>query len=425
MRNRAGELPTMKRSKGSANADGPPAFVLSVVEGPDAGATFTIDGTSPARTLVGTSPLCTARLSDPQVSRRHASLRATSDALALMDLGSTNGTTVNGVAIKEAFLRGGEAVRIGATVLSVTRAELGAIAKLARAESFGRLLGASRAMRKLYPVLERLASTNAPVLLEGEAGTGKELCAEELHAKSARAESPFIVLETGSLSSDAAVERLFGPDDLVHAAGGGTLFVDEVGNLPLDAQARLLRHLEDGGVPTFILATQRDLDRAVAEKRFDEDLLAKLAASRVELPPLREREGDVALLAKFFWSELRRGADDAVEESLPGDLLPRFEHHPWPGNVPELRQAVEARMTLGAHGKLRGLRAPAAGGDFIASVASQDLPFSRARQLVVDELERQYVGAVLARHGGNVGRAAAASGLELRYFQLMKARRNK
>jgi DNA-binding NtrC family response regulator len=425
---RPGDIATLRRERfvrpkpTGASAS---TFVLAVVEGPDTGLVITLDASGP-RALLGQSPVCSLRLTDPEVSRRHASLAVTATHLQLIELGSTNGTTVNGVNVKEASLHGGEAIRVGRTVIKVQR-EAPRFVELAQASSFGRIVGESSAMKKLYPVLASLAATDKAILLEGEAGTGKELVAEELHLASRRKEAPFVTLDASALPTQELGARLFGSSGdsgLVEQAKGGTLFVNEVGNLPRDVQAKLRDLLAAAsGEVRFIAGTRRDLDRDVASGRFADDLFFLLAGGRVELPPLRERDGDVALLARNFWSELAETEVEALDSALPEDFLPRFEHYPWPGNVRELKAAVVARKTLGELGQAyRSEEAKDNGLDFLSAVIEDDLPFPSARERVVKEFERRYVERVLARHGGSVTKAARASGVAHRYFQLIRAR---
>jgi DNA-binding NtrC family response regulator len=420
-------VPTVRRERFTRprpSGDAASTFVLAVVEGPDTGLVVTLDASSP-RALLGQSPVCSLRLTDPEVSRRHASLAVNGTTLQLIELGSMNGTTINGVSVKEASLHGGEALRVGRTVLSVQR-EAPRFVELVQASAFGRAIGVSAAMKRLYPVLASLAVSDRPVLLEGEAGTGKELCAEELHRASRRKDAPFMTLDAGALPTHEIEARLFGSrgePGLVDLAQGGVLFVNEVGNLPRDAQARLRDVLAAGSDLRFIAGTRRDLDRDVASGRFADDLFFLLAGGRVELPPLRERDGDVALLARHFWDELSERAHACASAALPEDFLPRFEHYPWPGNVRELKAAVVARRTLGELGQAyRSEEAKGNGLDFLSAVIEDDLPFPTARERVVKEFERRYVERILARHGGSVTKAARASGVAHRYFQLIRAR---
>jgi DNA-binding NtrC family response regulator len=397
---------TTKKPRGEPPAGIPSAFELAVVEGPNLGLVFPLDAGQP-RVLAGKSPACTLRLVDGAVSRRHAALEVVGHRVRYIDLDSTNGTTVNGVAVKEAWLAGGETLQLGDSTIAVRR-KGPRMVELPKTTRFGGLAGESAAMRKLYPTLERLAREEDPVLIEGEAGTGKELLAEELHRAGARREGPFIALACSNTPSDE-LERTI--DSAVELARGGTLFVDEAAELGPSAQRALIRAIESRAL-RVIAATARDLDRAVDEGHFDDGLFKRLAPSRVELPPLRERIGDVALLARRFWVELGgRGA-------LPEDFLPRLAEHRWPGNVRELRAAVVKRLASSPE----GAHEPPANVDTLAAIAVSDMPFSRARQALIDEFEKRYVANILAKHGGNVSRAAAASGLALRYFQVLKAR---
>jgi transcriptional regulator with GAF, ATPase, and Fis domain len=223
-------------------------------------------------------------------------------------------------------------------------------------------------------------------------------------------------------------------------AHGGTLFIDEIGDLELSLQPKLLRAIErsevrrvggDRWLPVdvrIVAATRRDLDREVQAGRFRDDLFFRLAVARVELPPLRVRRGDVTILAHHFWKQLGGG-----EGALPFELLRHYEEYAWPGNVRELYNAVARRLALGEMEPPRPPRAAAsepvvgrggvaAGADFLESVLALNLSLPSARQRVVDELERRYVERIVAAHGGNVSRAAAASGLAHRYFQKIRAR---
>ena len=396
------------------------AFVLSVVEGPDAGLRVRIDAAQCARVLVGQSPACAMRLTDREVSRRHAAVALGGPGLVVIDLGSTNGTHVNGVLIKEAFLTGVEALRLGASVVTVAR-EDDRPAPLGSMVSFGRLVGESRSMRRLFPLLERLARTDDPVLIEGEAGTGKALVAEELHGLGPRAAQPLVVLDADT-PVDQAEERLF---TLLAEGRGGTLYIDEIGDLPASAQARLAKRLDDPALRAevrLVAATRRDLDRDITEGRFHDPLFYLLTPGRIELPPLRDREGDLQLLAEREWRALR-ASDSSAPAELPADFLVRYEGYAWPGNVRELRAAVVSRFARGELATVyrRGDRSESSL-DLLTTVIERDLPFTHAKALIVGEFERRYVQRVLDQHGGNVRRAAEASGIAHRYFQLVRSR---
>jgi transcriptional regulator with GAF, ATPase, and Fis domain len=426
---------------------------LTVVEGPDTGRAFELDASAPSRLLVGTSPACSIKLTDPTVSRRHAAFEPTPKrSYRLNDLGSTNGTVVDGVRIGEAFVRGGELIRFGSTAvrLDTTIAE-SAEPALPSAMRFGRTLGASVAMRRLYPLCERLAKARVPVIIEGETGTGKEVLAESLHEMGG-AKGPFVVFDCTTVSPNLVEAELFGHvrgaftgadrnrAGVFEEADGGTLLIDEIGDLELSLQAKLLRVIDRselrrvGAQQTtkvdvrVLAATRRDLDKEVAAGRFRDDLFHRLAVARIELPPLRERHGDVPLLVKQFVQEM--GGD----LSLTSEILARFGDYTWPGNVRELRNLVARYVALGADADPPGppSRMPAitrpppasvdAAEDWLDTLVARDVPFPIARRRVVEEFERRYVGAILARHNGNVAQAAKASGLALRYFRLVRAR---
>jgi DNA-binding NtrC family response regulator len=387
------------------------------------------------------------RLEDPAVSRRHAALDVVNDELCLTDLESTNGTFVNGVRIVGARLQGGEVVAVGASTLHVERIGEELAPAPSTASGFGRVVGASPEMQRLYPLCERIAASDVAVLIEGETGTGKEALAESLHEGGARAAGPFVVFDCTEAPASLVESELFGHErgaftgatstrkGVFEQAHGGTLFIDEIGELELELQPKLLRVVErseirrvggDRRIPVdvrLIAATRRNLDREVQEGRFRDDLFFRLAVARVELPPLRARRGDIALLTAHFWRAL------GGEGRPPYELVQRFEGESWPGNVRELRNAVARRIALGDLPRHESLAPPpsaaARGGDALERVLDRDLPFPRARAELLREFERRYVERVLARHGGNVTHAAHASGIARRYFNVIRSRQTK
>ena len=306
-------------------------------------------------------------------------------------------------------------------------------------------------MRRLYPLLARLAQSTIPVVIEGETGTGKEAVAEAIHEQGPRARRPFVVFDCTAIAPSLLESELFGHEKgaftgataaregLFQQADGGTLLIDEIGDLDLALQPKLLRAIERSEVRPLgaahavrvdvriIAATRRDLDRCVQEGRFRDDLFHRLAVARVELPPLRRRSGDVAALARHFWatSARRDGRATEAERGPPPHLLHRWEHDPWPGNVRQLRNAVARVIALGETDAGEAPSAPPreGGPDFIDQLIAEHLTLPLARERVVSEFERRYLQEALARHGGAVTRAARASGIALRYFQLLKRRR--
>jgi transcriptional regulator with GAF, ATPase, and Fis domain len=306
-------------------------------------------------------------------------------------------------------------------------------------------------MRRLYPLCDRLARSELTIIIEGETGTGKEVLAESIHRLSARSSGPFVVFDCTAVPASLVEAELFGYErgaftgaqgtrrGLFEQASGGTLLIDEIGDLPLALQPKLLRAVERreirrlGGdrhfrVDTRVLAaTRRDLDREVQEGRFRDDLFHRLAMGRVEIPPLRSRTGDVRALVKHFCCEL--GVDAG---HVPVAVLARWEEARWPGNVRELRNAVTCWFALGDLTLLEGsemagtpvaVESASSHGSIIDEILSRGLPLANARQTLLDHFDRLYLDRRMMEQGNHVGRAAAASGIGRRYFQMLMARR--
>jgi DNA-binding NtrC family response regulator len=361
-------------------------------------------------------------------------------SLRLSDLGSTNGTSVNGVRAFDVALAGGETLRVGDSVL---RVELGeeAVEPATDRRRFGRFVGGSEEIQRLYPLMDRIAASDIPVVIEGETGTGKEVLAESLHETGPRAAGPFAVFDCTTVAANLMEATLFGYErgaftgavastpGLFEEADGGTLFIDEIGDLDLPLQAKLLRAIERAEVRRIgarkwtkvdvriLAATRRDLDREVQAGRFRDDLFFRLAVARIELPPLRRRKTDIALLAAAFWQEL--GGDPSA---LTGELLRRLEDYEWPGNVRELRNNIARLIALGELPRAAPRRSDATRGDPLQEIIESNMPFSIARDKALAHFEQRYVEHVLAQHGGNVTRAAQASGVGRRYFQTVRSR---
>ena len=408
--------PTRSAPGASATFD---TFAVRVVRGHDENAEAKVANEPVA---IGTSPTNKLVLTDALVSRFHCEVTASPAGLHVRDLGSTNGTFVDGVRIDAAYLRPGSRIQIGATTLAIEVTAEKLIEALPAAEQFGRLLGASASMRRVFSVLERVAHTDSTVLLEGETGTGKTLIAQILHERSARADGPFIVLDCSAIPPTLIESELFGHErgsftgahatrpGAFEAACGGTLFLDEIGELPLDMQPKLLRALEERVIKRvgsndqirldlrLIAATNRDLRQEVNKSSFRDDLYYRLNTVRVKVPALRERPEDVPLLIANFY-QLFAGAGTAPPASLLTELMRR----PWPGNVRELRSAVERAVLLGE-----------ASDDSDDGCLTDELPsdfgmsFRDAKEIAVARFERRYVRDLLNHHKGNLSRAARA-----------------
>ncbi len=434
---------------------GPTGFLLTIVEGPERGQSFELSSNRLAPLLIGQSPSCDVRLSDRHASRRHASLEIVGSRIVLRDLESTNGTFVDGLSIAGAYLRGEESIKIGATTFRLSRRDVATLPAPVVEPRFGKLVGSSRELGRLFSLFQKLSASDVPVVIEGETGTGKEVLAESIHEASPRSGGPFVVFDCTAVPANLMEAELFGHErgaftgatatrkGYFEQASGGTLLIDEIGDLDLALQPKLLRVIERrelrrvGGTEAIrvdvrlLAATRRDLDRAVQEGRFRDDLYHRLAVGRVELPPLSKRSGDISELAKHFWVEL-----GGTPPGPPAEVLAQWERASWPGNVRQLRNAVARRIALGELGddfkrdleiapSQRGAGlAPAAGfdgADIIAEVIAQQLPLPLARLRVIEAFESRYIAAVLATYGGNVALAAKASGIARRYFQILRS----
>ena len=388
------------------------------------------------------------QLADETVSGFHSEIRVAADGVRIVDLGSLNGTVVDGVHIKEAFLRNGSLIRLGASKLRFELADGGNRLLVSDRTSFGELHGMSVPMRVSFALMEKAAGSDATVLLEGETGTGKGQAAEAIHRASARASKPFVVVDCGAIPANLLESELFGHEKgaftgalarrggAFEEAAGGTIFLDEIGELPLDLQPKLLRAIENRHVRALgtsvyrpvdvriIAATNRDLRGEVNQGRFRADLFFRLSVVRIVMPPVRQRPEDMELLVR----KLLRGLG-ASEPSLARFCAPAFvsglSRSAWPGNVRELRNYLERclvfeePMPLGEdHGANPGNGgAPASG----AAVIDPAVAYAEARRQALEAFEQLYVRALLEAHGGRVSAAAEAAGIGRVYlYRLMR-----
>jgi DNA-binding NtrC family response regulator len=417
-------------------------FVIEVVDGADRGARFAIEPAAPGRAMLGSSASCEARLTDPSVSRRHLAFEVVGAELHVEDLQSMNGTFVNAVRVERAFLRGGEALEVGASRLLVHAVDETRSPGLTGPSGFGLLVGGSPKMRRLYPLLERLAASHVPIVIEGETGTGKEVAAESIHRVSARASGPFVVFDCTTVPPNLAESILFGHEKgaftgatathrgVFEEAHGGTLLIDEIGDLELSLQPKLLRAIQSSEFRRVgaersrtvdvrvIAATRRDLDREVQAGRFREDLYFRLNVGRVEMPPLRERVGDIQLLARHFWDAL-----GGAGAPIPFDLFASWEDYTWPGNVRELENAVARRLALGDLAPPVGARTGAGSNEpDVGPPVDTSRPLAIVREQALQAIERRYLEQLLAEHGENPAAAAAVAGIGRRYLNMLRAR---
>ena len=421
-------------------------FRLEIVEGPARGAAWQSTGD---RCAIGSHHRSDLIVDDPTVSRFHCEIAIDTDRVRVRDLGSRNGTVLDGVEVRDAVLRAGSLLRLGRTVI---RFELGTELNrlpLSAESSFGSLRGESPAMRAAFEMLARAAESDATVLLEGETGTGKSQAALSVHRRSARAEGPFVIVDCGAILGNLLESELFGHEKgaftgaterrigAFEEAAGGTLFLDEIGELPLDLQPKLLRALEAREVRRVgsnahravdvrvIAATNRDLRADVNAGRFRADLYFRLAVVTIAMPPLRRRPEDLPALVEEILAQLRAPAEAAAPLRAPA-FLAQLRGAAWPGNVRELRNHIERCLILrtaepapageGAPGG-EGASAPGGGSEGGAGLAvDPTAPYASERERAIADFERRYFRALLALHDGKVARAAAAAGIDRAYF---------
>ena len=414
---------------------------LLAVSGPLKGQEFVV---SSETFTIGSGRSNDLHLEDSTVSRRHCEIDLIPDGYSIRDLGSTNGTYVQGVRIKSAFLDEGTEFQLGSTRLVFCPMQEMMEYKVSQNKSFGGLLGASVPMRRVFHIAERYANTNSTMMIEGETGTGKEVLAEEIHKHSDRRSKPFIVIDCASLAKDLVASELFGHSkgaftgaisDRVGAfehADGGTVFLDEIGDLSQELQPQLLRVLEKREVKRvgsntvrkinvrIISATNKKLQNEVNAGNFREDLYFRLSGIHIELPPLRKRKDDIEILTVAFLKEFLGPQADSLVANV-AEAARALHNHDWPGNVRELRNLVEIAsyseqrpIDLSAFLYLGRSRTPRHhdGTRFAA-----DRPFKIVKQELIQEFEKHYIDDLLKRHNGNVSKASRDAGIERAYLQ--------
>ena len=399
-------------------------FRVAVMSGVDAGKQATSAG---ERVVIGAHESATLVLSDNLISRFHCEIAIEDGRAIVRDLGSKNGTWVDGLSVIVAHLGERAVLTLGTTRLQFELGSDSVGPELYERERFGMLVGVSPVMRAAMALLARAAKSNATVLLQGETGCGKDAAAESIHIESARSEHPFIVVDCASIPAQLMESELFGHEKgaftgadrrrigAFEAANGGTLLLDEIGELPPELQPKLLRVLESREVQRIgsnerlpvdvrvIAATNRNLMAEVNTRAFRADLYFRIAVLEIMLPPLRHHLEDLPLLVDHMLEGQppSRGAD-----ALRGAaLIAEMQRHHWPGNVRELRNYVERCLALEQPPQLAAAAPPTGRVD-----PSKPLRVERERWL--RELEREYLEKLLAAHGNNVSAAARAAGVD-------------
>ena len=408
--------------------------IFLVIKGPDRGDTVRLGEGEPV--YFGSSPSCAMMLTDKTVSRKHMMAELVKEQVIVRDNGSTNGTFIQGSRFKEIAIGFGAEVKLGRTVVKFLPDEEIVDPEPSDNPVLGQLIGGDTKMRQLFKLMQDVAVTNATVLIEGETGTGKELIAEEVHNHSKRCDGPFVVFDCGSVPRELIESALFGHvkgsftgaitdrRGAFAEADGGTIFLDEIGEMSLDLQPSLLRVLDKRAVRKVgsnsyekidvrvVAATNRDLRAEVGKKNFREDLYYRLAVIRVSVPPLRERGSDIPLLVNHFINSF---SPAERLNCLPEDMA-RIQRHSWPGNVRELRNAIERACLLSNGPNINiddGLQddaAPALG-------IRTDLPFKEAKGQLVEMFEREYIEDLMRRHKMNLSAAAREAQIDRKHLR--------
>jgi transcriptional regulator with GAF, ATPase, and Fis domain len=414
---------------------------IAVARGPDAGKL--VEPPAGHVASVGTAADNDVVLTDDAVSRYHLELAVSADGIAVRDLGSTNGTYSGAVRIRDAVVPRGSQLRVGGTVLVLDAADAPRPAADAQPELPG-MVFVSEAMRDVARRVRMLAAVSTSVLVHGETGAGKELVARAVHELGPRKSAAFVVVDCASIAPTLLEAELFGHEKgaftgavreragAFERADGGTVFLDEVGELPPLAQASLLGVLERkrfrrvGGDKEIsvdvrvVSATNRDLRSEVNRGSFRADLYFRLAGARVVVPPLRERPEDIAVLVRHF--ALETTGSDALP--IAPDMLAVLAEQHWAGNVRELRSAVERVIAFGAT-ELGTMLDEGTTGSASASVAppakpaSADAPIERYRDAkaeAVATFERRYLANVIERCDGNASEAARRAQMDRPYL---------
>jgi len=421
---------------------------LVVVDGPNRGKKLTLNKNI---TKVGKRESNDLILADKTVSRNHIEIEYASDSFLLRDLGSTNGTFLNGSKAKEVYLTPGDLIKIGNTTIEFVAYDEKVKIEPSDKEEFEAMVGKSRRMRQIFSILEKISPTNATVIIEGETGTGKDLVAQAIHAQSARKENPFIVFDCSAVAPNLIESELFGHEKgaftgavkarrgAFEAANGGTIFLDEIGELTSDLQPKLLRALEQreikrvgGNVPVkidvrVVCATNKNLRREVDDGKFREDLYYRLSVVKVLLPPLRERPEDIPLIVERLLSTgpFNRKLDKSLMVTrVEDDALKVLGRYEWPGNVRELSNVIQRAVSFA-----EGNSITKANVDFIFAemehgedktermTVDSDIPFKDAKQQIVENFEKEYLAGLLEKHRHNLSKAAREAKIDRKHLR--------
>jgi len=406
---------------------------LTVVAGPTAGRAFAMANQLATAGRHATNDLV---IDDPRVSGVHLQLRRVDDRVHVRDAGSTNGTWLGRHRITEIELAAGAELQLGGSTIRIEVDDGATTSPLSTSDSFGDLVGQSAVMRELFATLERVAPKEIGLLLQGETGTGKEEVARAIHAKSVRSSAPFVVIDATSLPETLAESLLFGHEKgaftgaqerrpgFFEVAHGGTVFLDEIGELSPPLQSKFLRVLERhevtrvGGQQPIkvdvrvIAATHRDLRHEIDAGRFREDLYFRLAPVRIMLPPLRDRADDIPIICQKLLSQIAGDRTLLIENGALAHLLAQ----PWPGNVRELRNVLTRAAALASDDVIKRVDVAGEGFGFRGTREERsalDLSgtFGVAKDRAIERFESAYLAALMKRCAGNLSLASREADL--------------
>lgn len=412
---------------------------VKVSEGVDVGKSHLLERGS---LILGSHPEVDFVLKDKKVSRRHVELQLVHDGIRVKDLDSRNGVSVHSLKVKDAVVAVGSVIKVGDTFI-----QLSAVEKAATIDAqnrFGSLRTQSPSLSKVFGLLARASLSNCTILLEGETGVGKDVLAKTIHDESKR-EGPRIVFDCSAIPATLIASELFGHKKgaftgastdragVFEEAAGGTVFLDEIGELPLDLQPMLLRALENREIRRVgeaksrsidvrvVAATHRELKKEVEAGRFREDLYYRLAVVRVEIPPLRKRLADIPILVDTLLKRFGTNAQLSVSD------LALMQSYDWPGNVRELKNVLEKSAALSMPGAFT-LLAPQSDDDVGANIDEKAVdfgddarPYKEAKNDLLRRFEEHYIRQLVERHDGNIAAASRDAGIDRNYiYRLMK-----
>jgi DNA-binding NtrC family response regulator len=433
------------KTRAAGPSEGPPdELVLVVVTGKARGQRLAVRND---RVRIGKATDNDLVLPDDTVSRHHCELSRSESGILVKDLDSTNHTRVGPTQIREATVEPGSTITVGDVELILRTEPNRAHILPSESSEFGEALGPSLAMRTLFGVLEHIAPTDASVLLEGETGTGKDVLARSIHQKSRRASEPFVVVDCGAISYNLIESELFGHErgaftgavatrqGAFETAGGGTIFLDEVGELPLDVQPKLLRVLESqefrrvGGNKTLranariVAATKRNLKDEVERGKFREDLYFRLAVVPIHVPALRQRRDDIPMLVEHFLEAAKERDPRAADVRLEKETVAALAAHDWPGNVRELRNVLDRAYYVATASGTKDLRlvdlpvgAPSKSPGPAAFAFEAGESYRDLKSRYETEFEKRFVAWLLERHAGNISAAAREASMDRKHL---------